>query len=447
MRATCIFLAIALALVQTAAAVTDADRAQAYKEFRELFDAHKYEEARSAAEKLVALTEEQYGASDRELVNPLSNLATTAYRLKDFATAEKNYLRGIEILEATAGNADRQLLRPLHGLGATYLAQQEYEDAAVRLKRAVDLSRNLDGLFNVEQLEYLEPLIASYVALGRSADTEKEQQYVLRIDENTYGKTDVRLLEPLDRYARWLESVGRYTSARTLHNRAIGIAEQSGGKGSVLVVTPLQGLARTYRLEFLNGSEQAPEADSAFAGGDGLRTEPSNTERLNADGERALKLALQVIDAAKPVDHKLRGTALIELGDWYLCGDATAKGIENYREAWRELAQVDATVALETPRLIAYRPPSSSEKRSTLDPDSADPHYVEVGFTVTTDGHTKDITVVGTDAPAAVQKAVLTAVKKARYGPRFAQGEPLETPGITMREKVLLHKNKKESKR
>ena len=48
-----------------------------------------------------ALTEEQYGKENRALVNPLTNLGTVHYRLKDFESAEKEYQRSIEILEAT----------------------------------------------------------------------------------------------------------------------------------------------------------------------------------------------------------------------------------------------------------------------------------------------------------------------------------------------------------
>ncbi|HEV7716303.1 MAG TPA: tetratricopeptide repeat protein, partial [Steroidobacteraceae bacterium] len=166
---------------QAVAAVTDADRQQSYKQFRTLFDAKRYTEALPVAEKIVSMTEEQYGAADRALVNPLTNLGTVHYRLKDYPAAEKDYQRSVEILEATAGSTERQLLRPLHGLGASHFAEGEFVDASVALKRAIDLSRNLDGLFNVEQLQILEPLISSYIELDLKADAEKEQQYALRV--------------------------------------------------------------------------------------------------------------------------------------------------------------------------------------------------------------------------------------------------------------------------
>src|SRR5437899_10767345 len=71
-----------------ALAVTDADRLAVYRDFRTAFDAHHYPDALPLATKLVELTEEQFGASDRALVNPLCNLGTTQYRLGDYKHAE-----------------------------------------------------------------------------------------------------------------------------------------------------------------------------------------------------------------------------------------------------------------------------------------------------------------------------------------------------------------------
>src|SRR3954451_3598761 len=91
-----------------AAAVTDAERISANQQFREEFDAKRYAEALPLAEKVVALTEEQYGKDARALVNPLTNLGTVHYRLKDYPAAEKEYQRSVSILEQTAQTTDRQ---------------------------------------------------------------------------------------------------------------------------------------------------------------------------------------------------------------------------------------------------------------------------------------------------------------------------------------------------
>lgn len=441
--AACLAGCVAIWCSGPAAAVTDADRFEANRQFREAFDAKRYQEALPLAQKVVELTEEQYGKDNRALVNPLTNLGTVHYRLKDYEAAEKEYQRGIQILEATAGNTDRQLLRPLQGLGRAHFAEKEYVDAATTLKRAVDLSRNLDGLFNPGQLEILEPLIASYVALDLTAEAEKEQQYALRVAENAFGRMDVRMLGPLDRYGRWLEQIGRYTSARLLYARALTIAEQNSGRGSMLAVDPLLGIARSYRLEFVNGVEE-PSQDTFATSGE-LSAMPVDGSRLNPDGERALRLSLQAIDKSKPVDHRKRAEAFIELGDWFISAGALGRGVETYKEAWKELNLTGDTSLLSTPRLLAYRPPPSSVKRSKLDPNEAEERYVVVRFNVMKDGRTDNVEVVEGDATDSAKRSVVSAVKKARYSPRIENGESVMTEGVTLRERMLVKSKQADS--
>ena len=303
----------------------------------------------------------------------------------------------------------------------------------------MDLSRNLDGLFNVGQLQILESLIACYVALEARADAEKEHQYALRIAENAFGRTDGRMLGPLDRYARWLERIGRYTTARLLYARALSIAERTAGRGSLQTVSPLQGIARSYRLEFLNGAEE--EGDSEPFGNASL-ADSSNVLRLNPDGERALRMALETLESSQPVDHQRRGETYVELGDWFTSGGAFTKGVENYREAWKELSQSGSTAVLEAPRLIAYRPPPSSVQRSSLNAENSEEHFVEVKLTVTPEGRTTDVELAASDAPESMQRSVLSSARKARYSPRFENGEPVATSGVTLRERVLVRVRK-----
>ena len=415
-------------LCRSVTAVTDAERVQVYHNFRAVFDAREYREALPLAEKLVSMTEEQYGSVARALVNPLSNLATTQYRLHDYKAAEAIFLRSIKIIEDGGAGADRVLLRPLHGLGATYFATGQYEDASLILKRALDLSRNLDGLFNLGQMPILDPLIDCLVALDRHDEAERAYDYSIRVAETAYGKTDLHVLRPLDRSAHWQERMGRYTTARILYARALQIAEQAGGSGSLSTVDPLEGIARTYRLEFVNAPQ--PEVDPAV----------ESSQRLNPDGEHAILLALSAIDKTEPVDHMRRGGALVELGDWYVSGGIVSRGLQSYRQAWKEFELGGSTAALAAPRQLAYRAPLSSVSRSKADHDNLEEHFVEVSFTVTREGRTAEVIASGTDATESEQKAVLSAVRRARYAPRLENGEPAETAGVRLRERLLSKK-------
>lgn len=443
MRMPWLVLGIALAAAPLAHAVTDDERLQAYREFRTAFDSKQYQDAVPLAERVVALTEEQYGDKARELVNPLTNLGTVHHRLGNHKAAEPAYLRSVEILEAVSAT-DRLLLRPLQGLGETYNSLEQYDDARLVLKRAVDLSRNLDGLYNLEQLVIVEPLIQSYVALGQEADAEKESQYAFRVAETAFGRTDARMLGPIDRYARWFESVGRYTTARALHGRALAIAENQG-KNTPRSVNALRGIARCYRLEFINGPEDASrqEIGNGFQNTNAMASADMGLgQRMNADGERALKMALVALETEQPTPHTKRGETLTELGDWYLSAGETEKALQVYREAWKDLLAGGSTELLSAPRQLAYRPPSSSVTRSRIDPDDAEERYVEVRFTVTRDGQTENVVAAESDAPTAVQKSVVNAVKKARYSPRLENGEAVDAEGVIYRERVVIKRPK-----
>jgi hypothetical protein len=64
-------------LCRSVAAVTDADRVQIYHDFRTAFDARQYETALPLAEKLVSMTEEQYGSADRAFLRDDAGLSAT----------------------------------------------------------------------------------------------------------------------------------------------------------------------------------------------------------------------------------------------------------------------------------------------------------------------------------------------------------------------------------
>jgi tetratricopeptide (TPR) repeat protein len=417
-------------LCGSVAAVTDADRVQVYHEFRTEFDARKYPEALPLAEKLVTLTEEQYGPTDRSLAIPLCNVATTQYRLHDYKSAEEAYLRTVKIVEDSGGGADRALLRPLHGLGATYFATHHYEDAALMLKRALDLSRNLDGLFNLEQMSILDPLIDSLIALNRNDEIERAYDYTIRVAEAAYGKSDIRVVQPLDRSARWQEKMGRYPTARILYARALTIAEQAGPSQVANTVEPLEGIARTYRLEFVNSEVEKTDMADVYA----PARSADDTQRLNPDGERAILMALKALE---PGDHMRRGTAFVELGDWYLSGGLQNRGMAAYRRAWKEFELGGSTATLAAPRQLAYRAPLAAVSRAKGDRDNLEEHFVEVSFTVSSEGRTADVTTVESDAPQTQQKAVLFAMRRARYAPRFEHGDAVETTGVRFRERLL----------
>ncbi len=430
-------LAVSQAQPVTDETATDETRIAVYREFRQRFDAGDYQAALPIAENLVSLTQKQFGDADRALVNPLANVGTTQLKLANHAAAEASYLRAVELLERSASNTDRLFIAPLHGLGATYLAAKRPGNAVTPLKRAVDLSRNLDGLYNDRQLPIVRQLIDAYVATGNLADAEKEHNYAYAVAETSFGNNDPRMLDAHERLAGWYDFVGRYSSARSLYERSLALIDRLGKRTDLRKVAPLRGIARTYQLEFLYGAEKTEEALDAF----GRPVTPfANLQagRMQDRGERALEFALQIITTNEPVDHRLHGETLADLGDWRLVSGATDAAKLQYGKAWEALTLAGDTTLLQAPRQLAYRPSPLTVGRSRLDPAEATEQPLELRFSVTSEGRVRGVTATPTELSDSIVRSVSTALGRARYAPRIENGVAVDTDNVALIERVLV---------
>lgn len=444
LRAALILLA-ASACGPLAAQAAD-ERVAEHARLREALTAGRLEEAATHAATVVSLTETRFGAGSRELVNPLTNAGTVALRRGDLAAAEAAYQRAVALIDGKVAGADRDLMRPLTGLGETWLAAGRPADAVVALKRAVDLSRNLDGLYNLAQLDIVDPLIEGYTAIGAVAEADREQQLALRVAENAYGKDDPRLLDPLDRLARWHESQLRFGTARGLHARALQIAEKGAKTTPVAGVPALRGLSRTWMGEALYGPEVPDTGTPDMTTGDNeLFNTVQGGGRLNPDGERVLRFAVDVLRAAQPVDQATLGETLAQLGDWRLLAGNPGRAEAAYTEAWKALvaAGTGKKGLLEQPRPLFYRPPPSSAARmGPVDASQFVARDVELRLRVGRDGKVLEARLPDGAEPDAVQRSVMFAARKARYAPRVEAGVPTETDDVPLRERMWVKASK-----
>jgi tetratricopeptide (TPR) repeat protein len=184
------------------------------------------------------------------------------------------------------------------------LATHRPAEAAAAFKRALDLSRNIDGLFNAAQIDIIHPLLECYVALGRTQDADKEFQYGFRVAETAHGKNDLAYA----RGARSLCALARVQQSicdRARPTRAaLQIVEQYATRQPLLGVTALRGLARTYLMEALMGTETEAKPEPMIRDPFGMFGSEQN--RLNPEGERALKYALELLGNGQPIDHRTR---------------------------------------------------------------------------------------------------------------------------------------------
>jgi hypothetical protein len=258
----------------------------------------------------------------------------------------------------------------------------------------------------------------------------------MRVEEAAYGRNSIKLLSRLDKLARWYEGARRYTSERNMYERALGILAKSAPENDIRRVGPLRGIARAFRLEAFYGIEGADTGGTFNSGAAGAPVFADGTQQRR--GEASLNLALAVIAANNPVNERLRGHVLADLGDWYLVTNATRRAYDAYAEAWKSLAIASDTAILESPRILAYRPSISSVERSQLDPAEAEVKVVELHCKVDRDGRIDDVTSPTTDVPEAIVRNSVTSMKRSRYAPRIENGIAVPTEKVVFLERVMI---------
>jgi tetratricopeptide (TPR) repeat protein len=426
---------------------TREEQKSVYHDFRAAFDARRYAEARPLAERAVEITDQLDGRDSMALVTPLNNLAQTAYQLKDYSAAEENYLRSIKIIETRATHSTR-LPRTLFGLGRVYVAAGQWEFAITMFKRAVEITRKSDGLFSTTQLPLLLPLIDAYAAADHVSDQDREEQYLVSIAERNYSPQSPEFLAAVLRQASWQERQFKFVAARRLYSQAIELIRRAGDVRDIRQVNPLRGIARCYRSEFLYGAQDAESKDPVMTDngfGMGAPSLTQNQNRLEPEGERLLQTALNLLQNANgPAGTRLKRDTTIDLGDWKWVAGEKKTAIQNYATAWdlmttAERASTGPENPLAWPYLLLYSAPRAATKNPKAKPEDIEEKFVQMKFPVNDQGKVGDIKVTNSDASESQQKAVMAALHRALYRPRFVDRKPAAADGVEFRE-ILYNK-------
>jgi tetratricopeptide (TPR) repeat protein len=415
-------------------------RMEAYQEFRQLYELARWEEALPYAKRVVELSEADE-ERDHELPIAYNNLGATQYQLADYPAAELSYRKSLELLESTQGISSRRLVVPLAGLGAVFAAQDQHQVAAELFDRALAVSRRADGLFNLHQLPLIDQAADSRYAINDYGGAEREHLYALKIAEQNYGYGDMRTLPPLLDLGAFYESLREFIAARNMYMRARDVALKPGVYDPQ-AVKALNGIARSHRLQYTVDPDTLDSQQPAYDEITGemvakvykeSRVPPPAADRT---GLKAVQTALELLRSTSDPPDALLTETLIELGDWYQATSRPESSTPYYAEAAAIFdAQVEADPLaghpLKAPRMVFYRPPlSASRGLNTLSGQYVIRKTV-FSFLVSEKGEPLDITVVSTDMEEGQVSQSMRAVGRAIYSPRFVDGQPVSTAGVT----------------
>jgi TonB family protein len=454
LRPFCAVVATLLAALAAAQAAQSPQRPESEQEYWAQVDRRDWSAAISAAEQLVAAARDNAAKQPLALADALVLLGNAQYGARNYDAAEKAYTESMQTVEQHAGAASPRMIDPLRGLGYTLAASNRHKEAVPPLERALLIDRRSYGLYDIGQQNVLRQLAESLFKSGRAADAERHVTYLMQLGEHVYGRNDPRQVPILCFAAAWHADVGDFIGARAIYRRAIQLVDQKLGPNDPAAVEPLRALADTFTHELYystlglrtQGSERMP----ADADGTSSDSKLMNPRYLNSEGEKALDRALKILELQPPSAHDTLVTTLIQTGDWYQIKHAPDKALQYYRRAVALNATLASTAAasdaastaapepapLSFPVRVYYPSPSRSAGRTTttLPADQVDERFVEVQFTVTNEGEVSDAKITGSSGTARETADTLTAIRAARFRPKFVNGEPVVTTGMTNRE-------------
>jgi hypothetical protein len=228
-----------------------------------------------------------------------------------------------------------------------------------------------------------------------------------------------------------------------LHARAVQLADAKLGERNIAAVPGLRGIARTYRLAYLYG-ETEESAQSASTLQDQLA--PTMMTRVvntpSSEGERALRNALDRLNASSEAKAAQRADVLIDLGDWYLIAGLAPRALASYRDAWQALG-ADAPAKLGTPQMLVYRPPPVAVSRRGYSADTHEEQEVRLRVAVQPTGEIREAIVMNT-APEreAAERAVIAALKRGLWRPGLVEANPVAVSDVEFVERVFVRRPK-----
>jgi tetratricopeptide (TPR) repeat protein len=429
--------------VSTAPATLDREAAE--KVYWTNTQARQWDKAQPAAERLVELARADEKNPSR-LAETLVWLGNVHLALMSYTPAELAYREALELTERTAGNSSGSLIEPLRGLGYSLAARERHKEAVPLLERAVIISRRTFGLFDLRQADLLKQLGDSLAEVFAVDDAARYMTYFLMIHQRAYGASDARMVGPLDSMADWYSKIGAFSNARAGYRQAIDLAERKIGKNDIALVEPLRGLAASYTRELsftASGVRRRRENTnrSSFSPADVGEDYSITARSLNEEGEKALERAINLLQASNAKPEYLAST-LIQFGDWFETRSMPDKAVGYYKRAIAAVpAPQDAGADDEKsyfrmgfPIQIYYPLPFLATKNRDRPADEVKERYVVVEFTVKSDGSVKDPKVVEQDATKAQIEQTIESMGYARYRPRFAAGEPVDTQNVRYRQ-------------
>ncbi|MBN8432432.1 hypothetical protein JF535_16440 [Microbulbifer salipaludis] len=365
--------------------------------------------------------------------------------------AAEDYRRRIEDMEAEHGAYGAGIDEQLMGLASALQRSGNHEEAVAEFRRAMLINRVNEGLYSLNQVPMIERMIESHIALNQWEEANDNHEYLFWLHAKNYGEKDPRMLPIINQLSNWhlqayIDEKGatlfeHLINATNLYALAVDIISQNYGANDLRMVEALRGLKATnyYLATYTGEPQEAIVINAGFAGsGNGTPERRAQLDhyRMNSfsSGKTAITKIMDVYQKNPSSPPAASAKAKVELGDWYMIFNKWHSARETYGQAYQALWDNGATNE-EIDEIFGR--PAALPTLPLLDEDreALANSYVTVSYDVTAFGKARNIQILSArpEDKVSIRSRVRNVLKRAKFRPRFENGEPVATTGIVQR--------------
>jgi CHAT domain-containing protein/tetratricopeptide (TPR) repeat protein len=233
-----------------------------------LRDVRRMDEARSLAERAVAIRKRLLGENDLRLAESLNSLGTVFGFAGDYATAVANFEQAIAIHEAHSATerATEEYGTLCINLAGTYQRLGKYERAEATFGKGLDALRVKPGVNHPAYAASLLAYAALHVDLGRYLEAERLYEEGGRLVKAELGEEHPVYATFLNNRGFLYQSIGNVRAAEADYERSLELKKKLYGPNAPQAASTLRNLAHlTYAQNRRAGERLLAQAVEAYA--------------------------------------------------------------------------------------------------------------------------------------------------------------------------------------
>ena len=207
----------------------------------------RYAEAEPLFAEVLEISRKVLGREHSDTVICLNNLAWSLTMQGKYGQAEPLFVEALEIRRRTLGEEHEDVLDSMNDLGSLYLRSRRYELARPLFTQALEVRRRVLGADHPSTLVSLNNLAMLHKADRRYDEAEPLLTEVLAVRRRILGDQHPQTITSMDNLAGVRRAMGRLTEAEQLYQEAIAAAGKTLGDEHPTTLLARFNLAALYQ--------------------------------------------------------------------------------------------------------------------------------------------------------------------------------------------------------